>query len=320
MSRADAIRIEYRESQLKIVVGDNHFATYVYRDPKISRPYFAHVHTPQGIQVTRNHPPQPGDAQDHADYHPGLWMAFGDIDGHDYWRLKARVVQDRIEAIATTEPNHGWFVVRNNYLSADGKRTVCRERCRFDIYAKPAGYLLVWDSQFTVAEDDFYFGDQEEMGLGVRVATPLAVDRELGGQIIDSQGRRNGKEVWGQQADWCDYHGKVDGREVGVMVMPDPANFRASWWHARDYGFIAANPFGVSAFTGGAKSRVFVSKEKPLRLRYGVLIHDGATETQRRSAYEDFCEMVKSGERKVESGESRAEGEREKSRASEEET
>jgi hypothetical protein len=222
-------------------------------------------------------------------------MAFGDIDGHDYWRLKARVVQERIAAIGTTKPNHAWFVARNNYLSTDGKRIVCHERCRFDIYAKPAGYLLVWDSEFTAGENDYYFGDQEEMGLGVRVATPLAVDRLLGGQIIDSQGRQNGKEVWGQQADWCDYHGNVDGREAGVLIMSDPANFRASWWHARDYGFVAANPFGVNAFTGDTKSRVFVRKNEPLRLRYGVLIHDDkvVTQAQRRAVYEDFCGGLK---------------------------
>ncbi len=299
VSQGDDIHFERGESQLKILVGDKHFATYVFRDPKISRPYFAHVHAPNGVQVTRNHPPQPGDAQDHGDYHPGLWMAFGDVDGHDYWRLKARVVHERIDALVTTEPNHGWFVVQNKYLSTDGQRVVCQERCRFDIYANTVGYLLVWDSQFSVAEKDFYFGDQEEMGLGVRVATPIAVDRQQGGQIVDSQGRHNGKEVWGKQADWCDYHGPVnghkgDGHKVGVMIMPDPENFRASWWHARDYGFVAANPFGVNAFTDGAKSRVYVRKDKPLRLRYGVLIHDDnvATDAQRQSAYRDFCEVV----------------------------
>jgi len=54
-------------------------ATYVFRDDKILRPYFANVHAPGGIQVTRNHPPVPKvDATDYDTMHPGVWLAFGD--------------------------------------------------------------------------------------------------------------------------------------------------------------------------------------------------------------------------------------------------
>jgi hypothetical protein len=58
------------------------------------------------------------------------------------------------------------------------------------------------------------------MGLGSRVATDLTVTH--GGVITGSGGRKDEKEVWGGQADWCDYA----GRGVGLMLMPDPRNFR----------------------------------------------------------------------------------------------
>ncbi|MHC4178872.1 MAG: DUF6807 family protein, partial [Planctomycetota bacterium] len=73
--------------KLLIHVGGRPLATYVYADKQIPRPYFAHVRVPGGIQVTRNHPPdKEKDPTDHATYHPGIWMAFGDLSGSDYWR------------------------------------------------------------------------------------------------------------------------------------------------------------------------------------------------------------------------------------------
>ena len=109
------------------------------------------------------------------------------------------------------------------------------------------------------------------MGLGVRVATSLAVAN--GGRIVDSEGRLNGKGVWGRQSNWCDYHGRIGDVLLGVTLMPDPENFRPSWYHARDYGFVAANPFGRNAFTKQEKSRLVVPVGKPLRLRFAVQFH-----------------------------------------------
>ena len=63
-----------------------------YQDDQCLRPFFSNVRTLNGTQVTRNHPPSPGvDPDDHADMHCGIWLGFGDIDGHDFWRNKARI-------------------------------------------------------------------------------------------------------------------------------------------------------------------------------------------------------------------------------------
>ena len=151
----------------------------------------------------------------------------------------------------------------------------------------PRGYLLLWDSTF-FADREFFFGDQEEMGLAFRVTTPITVDN--GGAMRDSHGRRDGDGIWGKTADWCDYSGVVDKRTIGMTLMCHPNNFRPSWMHARDYGFIAANPFGRKAFTGGEPSGVVVASGEKLRLRYGVLIHEGRVEAPPNlaAAYEDY--------------------------------
>ncbi|MPZ19716.1 MAG: hypothetical protein GEV06_17610, partial [Luteitalea sp.] len=91
-SEPAAVSFRHEPNVLHIEIGGQRFADYVYADQEITRPYFTHVTTPASIRVTRNHPPNEGsDLVDHAMMHPGIWMAFGDLSGNDYWRLKAKV-------------------------------------------------------------------------------------------------------------------------------------------------------------------------------------------------------------------------------------
>jgi hypothetical protein len=265
----EVVRFARHADRLEIKVDDAPMATYVFRDDKILRPYFAHLRAPNGLPVTRNHPPVAGvDAADHDTMHPGLWLAFGDISASDFWRNKAKVEHVEFVSEPRTDDNGGRFVVRNRYVRGD--KTICEELCRVAVLSRASGYWIVLDSRFS-GPDDFYFGDQEEMGLGVRVSTPLAVKN--GGKLLNSEGMNGEKQVWGRQADWCDYGGTIAGQPVGVTLIPDPANFRRSWFHARDYGFVAANPFGQQAFTKAERSRVVVRGGESLRLRFAVRVH-----------------------------------------------
>ena len=265
------------DNGLDIKRGDKPLATYVFRDETITRPYFTDVFAGEA-KLTRNHPPVEGkDATDHATYHPGIWLSFGDISGHDYWRLKAKT--EHIEFIEEPHVNGGEcrFAVRNRYLSADGKQTVCEEVARYRFIAldkTESRILLVWDSVFSSQDGEFHFGDQEEMGLGLRVTTPIVVDSKQGGHILNSHGQKNGREVWGKTAAWCDYGGTNDGRTIGLTLLPHPENFRPSWFHARDYGLLLANPFGRKAFGAGPPSKVVVKPGEGLRLRFGVLLYN----------------------------------------------
>ena len=264
-----AVSFQQGDGTLQIVVGGQPIADYVFRDDTILRPYFRHLRTMSGVLVTRKHPPVKGqDCDDHATMHPGLWLAFGDLNGADFWRNKGRVRHLRFIEEPKGKSGGGSFVVENVY-EVDG-RTICTETCEIAISVRPEGYLLDWRSAFQ-SKQDFTFGDQEEMGLGVRVATPLAVDK--GGEIIDSENRKNGSQVWGKQADWCQYSAVVDRQRIGIVLMPSPNNFRRSWFHARDYGLLVANPFGQNAFTKGEKSKVSVKQGDNFHLRFGVLVY-----------------------------------------------
>ena len=50
--------------------------------------------------------------------------------------------------------------------------------------------------------------------------------------------------MWGRRSDWNDYFGKVGGQAVGIAVFDDPRNKNRACWHSREYGLMAANPFG----------------------------------------------------------------------------
>ncbi|MGD9635301.1 MAG: DUF6807 family protein [Pirellulales bacterium] len=284
-----------------ITVNGKPVASYVYSDPQITRPYFAHVHAPDGTQVTRHHPPIAGqDTLDHPEFHPGIWLAFGDLSGNDYWRMKAKVRSEAIESGLTEHPGMVRLAGRNEYLDAsDESKVVCTESFDDEFVVRPEGYLLLLDSTFT-SPHEFYFGDQEEMGLGIRVATPMRVEKGDGslppgtGNITDAKGRKNGAEVGGNSADWCDYSGTVDGKHVGMTIFCHPDNFRPSWFHARDYGFMAANAFGRAAFKKGEPSKVVVKPGESLRLRYGILIHadeDGKSPNL-NAAFKEYVELA----------------------------
>jgi len=291
------IAFESRGDALLIRVNDQPLATYVYRDPQILRPYFKDVCAPGGIQVTRNHPPREGvDPLDHATMHPGLWLAFGDLGGADFWRNKATVEHGGFVKAPHVEGDRGTFAVRNRYLA--GGLAICEEICTYMFQVRPAGYLILWDSTFRSEQSGLHFGDQEEMGLGVRVVTPIMVkpqeNRDPPGRILDDHGRRNEKGIWGEQAAWCDYSGWVGDTFAGIMVMPDPGNAAVCRWHIRDYGLMVANSFGQSAFKKGPVNRTEVAPGQPFHLRFGILVHAVRNEDSLdpAAAYRDYLKVV----------------------------
>ena len=265
--------VQEKRDRMIISLSGQSIAEFVFSDPKILRPYFAQVRTPSGSQVTRNHPPVAGvDATDHDTMHPGIWLAFGDISGHDFWRNKGRIEHLRFIEPPTTKNNSLTFATQSRLLSPDGSE-LCRMRSRFELHARPVGWLLSWEATFQSDTGEFSFGDQEEMGFGARVATPLT--EKNGGVITSSTGRRTAASTWGQAAAWCDYSGKLGSHPVGITLIPDADNFRASWWHNRDYGVFVANPFGRAAMKQGDKSTVTIPRGQPFRIRFTAVIHEG---------------------------------------------
>ncbi len=136
---------------------------------------------------------------------------------------------------------------------------------------KTDGFSLSWGEEYTSAAEPLIFGDEEEMGLGVRMATPLT--EKATGRIRSNRGLETAKTTWGQEAEWCDYSGTTEGFHAGIAIFAHPDNFRSSWWHNRNYGLMVANAFGREAMKQGDRSAVAVGTSESLRMRYGIYFH-----------------------------------------------
>ena len=202
--------------------------------------------------------------------HPGIWMAFGDISGFDFWRNKGKVVHQGFISKPNGGKSIGTFSVLNNYETKDGK-LICQEEVKHTIRLSKGNWKLTYDSEFS-SPQGFYFGDQEEMGLGVRLATPLI--EKNGGLISNSNDQFGAKETWGEPAMWCDYSGEIDDKWVGITVLAKNRTLRIPWWHNRNYGLMVANQFGRNAMKKGKESKLIFKAGEKLQLSFTIIVHE----------------------------------------------
>jgi len=251
-------------------------AVFAFRDAQTLRPAFQNVHAPGGVLVTRRHPAAPPDAVDHPTMHPGIWLAFGDINGADFWRNKGRIEHERFVAPPVATADRVSFGTASRLIAPSGVALATLEST-LAIERRPEAYLISWDATLTPLEGDLVFGDQEEMGFGVRMTGPLI--EKNGGKVALSDGKTGAKTAWGQVAEWAVYSGVMAGRTVGAAIFAAASNSRRPWWHTRDYGLMVANSFGKRALPAGSDGKVTVKRGQTLRLRHGVLVFNTAAGT-----------------------------------------
>src|SRR5213075_3511630 len=117
------------------------------------------------------------------------------------------------------------------------------------------------------------------------------------GRIVLSTGVQSSGDgddkAWGKRADWCDYYGPVDGRTVGIAIFDHPSNPRyPTWWHVRDYGLFAANPFGLHDFEKKEKGAgdMTVKAGDSVTFKYRFYIHPG--DEKDANVAERFAEYI----------------------------
>jgi hypothetical protein len=111
------------------------------------------------------------------------------------------------------------------------------------------------------------------------ICPSLSITESKAAHIITSGGATD-QAAWGTRAKWVTYHGPdPQGHAVSVTIFDHPQNLRhPTWWHSRDYGLFAANPFGIHDFEKGgdkAKGNHLLAHGQTLVLRYRVLIESG---------------------------------------------
>ena len=277
---------------------------YVFADPRIGRPSFRDLRTPEGVVVTRPCPPRPDiDPQDHPTMHPGVMLCFSDLSGHDPWRHKTAVRflgfdgEPRVDDAGRVS-----FTATVAYLGAAADTAdapvICRERSTVTIADRCVDRqqvrLVTWDAELTAGEQGVTFADVQEMGFGIRLAKGLSP--KGGGRYLASHGGRNEKEVFGRQADWCDATGTSAGRRVGVTVVNGIGNPRRPFFHARDSGWLLANHFGTKTYANAESGAITLTPGQALRLSMRFVLHDGVADGQLAAIVAATAPVAQGGE------------------------
>jgi hypothetical protein len=245
------VQITQLPDRLHIEINGKLFTEYFFKD--VPRPYCYPLLGPGEAAMTRNFPMKDtGDeATDHL-HHRSLWFAHGSINGKDFWSEEkdfGKTVHQEFTEI-TSGRESGRIKSRNQWVAADGS-VVCTDDRLLRIFNPPNPNERILDFEVTLhaSNGTLTLGDTKEGTMAIRVAQTMALKgKNSQGHIVNSNGVRDG-DTWGKRADWCDYYGPVNGKIVGVAIFNHPHNPRhPTWWHVRDYGLFAANPFGRHDF------------------------------------------------------------------------
>ena len=277
------------KNRLSIELDGEKFTEYVYGNTP--KPILYPIWGPRGIQMMRHYPMKSdvsGEANDHP-HHRSFWFTHGDVNGISFWHegSDAGTIQHHKFVNLISGGERGVIQTENNWLSPDGKR-ICRDERTLSFQAGSNESRIV-DFTITIhaSDGEILFGDTKEGSMGIRTHPNLRLSNDQNRGVITASGRAVNSEghqdlaLWGKRAKWVDYWGDIDGNILGVGIFDHPSNLRhPTWWHARQYGLVAANPFGIHDFerkpdgTGDYK----IAEGKSLTFRYRFVFHKGNAE------------------------------------------
>jgi len=298
---ASGVQITQLPDRLHIQLNGKLFTEYFFKD--VPRPYCYPLIGPGELAMTRNWPMKTAldEAHDHP-HHRSLWFAHGSVNGHDFWSEAkgfGKIVHDSFDEIKSGKES-GTVKSRNKWVADDGT-LVCTDDRVLRIYNTGHDNERLFDFEITLHAPDkeVVFGDTKEGTMAVRLAETMRLKGKVGhGHIINSKGVRD-EATWGKQADWCDYYGPVDEKTVGIAIFDNPQNPRhPTWWHVRDYGLFAANPFGQHDFESlpnKSAGNLTVPAGKSITFRYRFYLHEG--DDQQGKVAEKYREYVESSPR-----------------------
>ena len=275
------VQITRLEDRLRVEINSQLFTEYVFKN--VPRPYCYPLMGPGNLAMTRDWPMKdtPGEAQDHP-HHRSLWYAHGAMNGQDLWsegKASGKTVHEDFLEVKSGQ-DAGVIKSRNKWVAVDGKVICTDERTlRFHNPGRASERILDFDITIFASNGDLTLGDTKEGTMAVRLAETMRLKGKVGkGHIVNSNGVRDG-QTWGKRAQWCDYYGPVEGKTVGIAIFDHPTNPRhPTWWHVRDYGLFAANPFGQHDFeslTDKKAGDLTVPAGKSVTFRYRFYLHEG---------------------------------------------
>ena len=307
---AESVELKQKGNTIDVEIGGRPFTTYFF-GPESPKPYLHPLRSFQGTIVTRGYPMVkdiPGESRDHP-HHRAMFFAHGDVNGIDFWGEseptkaaqtahghyysseelpKGRTVFRKLEEI-NSGSSSGTLKAHFDLLGPDGK-AIAEETQAYTFRGDQSTRTI--DCEFTIlaTRGPVKMGDTKEGTFAIRVVKALETPNV---HMLNSNGGVGEKQIWGKRANWVDYSGSVAGEELGIAIFDHPANPKhPTYWHARDYGLFAVNPFGEHDFYNDPKrdGSITIPGGGSLTLRYRVVIHHGdASEARVAEAYEQFA-------------------------------
>jgi hypothetical protein len=278
----------------EVRIDDKIFAGYItdYEGCPIVYPIIG----PAGKSMTRDYPMKKGYEgikEDHP-HHRSLWFTHGEVGKYNFWAALDKSAVDRIIhkrfVKAECDGQSALLVTENDWVGSDNQK-VCRDVRTLRFAAAKNLRIIDFDITVTAEQDKVVFGDTKEGTFGIRVPEVIAVETKKGGSFVNAEGKIGEKDAWGKRSPWVDYRGLIDGEKAGIAIMNHPSSFRyPTYWHVRDYGLFAANPFGVHDFEqrDTTAGELTLPKGESVTFRYRVLFHKG--ETNIADAFKEYAE------------------------------
>lgn len=257
--------------------------------------------SPDGTHLTRQFPfvkGVEGEEPDHP-HHIGFWFAHGSVNGHDFWHsrkgekvLTKGFVGEPVVDSGKDGVRRLTFTVDLAWMAKD--KQVLSEQRTYTIAAQGKDRSINVTSKLMASEGDVTFGDTNEGSFAIRTAPTLRLKGEVAkGGITTSKGLKDDK-AWGTRAKWVAYHGPDSAGTATVIALLDHKdNLRhPTWWHARDYGLLTANPFGARAYKATdfkGKGDYVLKNGDTLTQRYRLVLHRGdLTSARLENHWQDY--------------------------------
>ena len=256
-----------------------------------AKPILYPIFAPDQIAMTRDWPMKPdaaGESHDHP-HHKSMWIGH-EINGVDFWTEKGGEVQTDSVKTKFVDRTSNAILIRSNWIERSDGQTLLTDETVYWFGGDETSRWINCLIDFQATHGEITFEDTKEGLFAIRTqpdlrltASPDAGVKTVYGSAINSEGDI-GKDVWGKRAKWILYSGSIDGNPVSLAMFDHPSNFRhPTTWHARDYGLIAANPFGLHYFLGKEKGAGTYRVEQggSLQLRYRIEFFKGVVKPER---------------------------------------
>ncbi len=278
------IRPDAGKKQFIVEIGGKPFTAYCYGPEFADKPVFYPVVSPNGARVNREFPMVagvPGESTDHP-HHQSAFFAYDEVNGTNFWNPETtpRHIEHRDASVSGNR-----LAAELTWKDKDGKAVL--EETKAVTFG--GGDDVFWMDHAIVLRASSVpvtMGDTKEGAFAIRLNDTL---KEAGGsgRYLNAEGLETSAKVWGKTSAWVAIRGAVKDKDgdkpVTVAIFAHPSGLNAPpYWHARDYGLFAVNPFARNGYDPTAPKRMTtVGAGDRLQLGYRLAVYAGKVEKAR---------------------------------------